>query len=119
MTEKKVKITFNMPKQMNLEVRAKVIEDEYGMRGKSLWIQEAVESLLNMSGFEDYVSYSNEMERFDVVDSVVFPRSVKLSIEKAVVAVRIKYPALEGVQSHILRAAILQRLLGHKVEKNK
>ncbi len=117
MTEKKVKITFSMPKQMNLEVRTKVIEEEYGMRGKSLWVQEAVESLLDMKDFEDYIRYSDEIEKFDAVDSVMFPKEVKSKIDQAVVAVRTKYPVMEGVQSRILRAAILQRLLGHMPEK--
>lgn len=117
MTEKKVKITFSMPKQMNHELRAKVIEDGYGMRGKSLWVQEAVESLFSMSGFEEYVHYSDDIDQFDAVDSVMFPKSVKTKIDEAVVTVRLKYPAMEGVQSRILRAAILQRLFGHKPEK--
>lgn len=111
MSEEKTKITFNLPKEMNNELREKVVKDGYGMRGKSRWVQESVESLLVTTGYEDLVSYSDEMGQFETVDSVMMPRDLKKKIDKTILEIRKKYPGLEGIQSRIVRTAILQRLI--------
>lgn len=111
MKYRKVKVTFNVPKIMYREYSSRIVEDGYGMRGKSFWIQEAVEFLLDLDGFEEYVSYCDGIRHFDAVDSVMLTKPAKSKIASAKLTVRKKYPSLEGVQSNIIRAAILQRLL--------
>ncbi len=107
----KSKITFVIPKNFQNELRERVIKDDYGMRGKSKWVSEAIMQLLEMDSFPELVNYGDEMHGFDKVETVVLEYPVKLALDEAIVAVRRKFPILEGVKSRIVRTAILQRLL--------
>lgn len=107
----KSKISFAVPSSLKKELRERVIKDGYGLRGKSLWISEAVESLLEYKEFLELISYSDEMCGFDQTETAVIEDSLKLKLEKAIVIIRTEFPVLEGVKSRILRTAILQRIL--------
>jgi len=45
------------------------------------------------------------------VEYVVITRDFKKNLDNAVIQIRKQYPDLEGVQSGIVRTAIMQRLL--------
>ena len=107
----KSKISFAVPLSMKTEIRDRVIKGGYGLRGKSLWISEAVEKLLSIKDYPELISYNDEMHGFDEIETVVVEYKLKLDIDKAVIQVRRKYPTLEGVKSRILRTAIMQRIL--------
>ncbi len=109
--EAKAKITFVLPDVLQQEFREQIIKDGYDMRGKSRWIKEGIESLLSMRNYPELVNLSNEMKGFEKVDYVVITREFKKCLDNAVIEVRKMYPALEGVQSGIVRTAIIQRLL--------
>lgn len=107
----KSKITFAVPSSLKNELRVLVIKDGYGLRGKSKWISEAVESLLTYRDFLELMSYSDEMHGFDQLETAVIEYPLKIKVDKAIVQVRKEFPVLEGVKSRIMRTAVLQRIL--------
>lgn len=109
--EAKAKITFVLPDNLQKEFREQIIKDGYDMRGKSRWISEGIEYLLSMRNYPELVNLSNEMKGFEKVESVVVTKDLKKFLDNAVIEIRKAYPILEGVQSGIVRTAIVQRLL--------
>ena len=107
----KVKLTFVLPSTLQQELREKIIRDSYDMKGKSRWIAEAVERLLATKGYPDLVKINDEMKNFAKQESVLMTPELKRQLDGAIVDVRVKYPTIEGVQSRIIRTAIVQRLL--------
>lgn len=110
----KFKISFVIPKNLQRDLCARVISDGYGLRGKSKWVSEAISRLLEIANYPELVSYSDEMQDFDKVENVVIDHATKSDLDQAIIAVRTKYPTIEGVKSRIVRTSILQRLLRTK-----
>ena len=109
--EPKAKITLVIPDNLQREFREQIIKDGYDMRGKSRWIAEGIEQLLTKRNYPELVSLSNVMKGFEKLESVVVTKDLKKYVDNAVIEIRKKYPAMEGVQSGIVRTAIVQRLL--------
>ncbi len=109
--EAKAKITFVLPDVLQKECREKIMKDGYDMRGKSRWISEAIELLLAMKNYPELVNLSNQMKGFEKVESVVMTKDLKKLLDNAVIEIRKPYPSMEGVQSGIVRTAIMQRIL--------
>ena len=107
----KVKISFVLPLALQNELKEKIIKDSYDMKGKSRWISESITTLLELESYPELVKLNDEMQGFERLESVVIPRDLKRQIDDAIVHVRKSYPAIDGVQSKILRTAIVQRLL--------
>lgn len=107
----KTKVTFVVPAGLQAELRERVARDGYGLRGKSLWVSEAIQSLIALPNFVSLVQYSEEMHGFEKVETVVVTVDIKKQLDEAVLTLRRQHPASEGVQSSIIRTAILQRLL--------
>lgn len=110
-TQKKVKISFVLPKALNQDMTERMVQDGYDLKGKSRWVSEAIESLLGMQTFPELVKLNDEMSGFEKLASVSIPRELKNRMDQAVLKVRQSYLTLEGIQSRILRTAIVQRLL--------
>ena len=107
----KVKITFVLPSTLQKEFKERVIKDSCDMKQKSHWVVEAIVKLLETHNFPDLVKINDEMKGFEKFESVIVSRELKRLLDLAVVDVRKKYPTIEGVQSRIVRTAIVQRLL--------
>ena len=107
----KSKVAFAVPSSLKKELLEHVIKEGYGLRGKSKWISEAVESLLNLNDYRELISYNDEMHGFDEMETAVIEYSLKSKLEHAILEVRKEYPTLEGVKSRILRTAIMQRII--------
>ncbi len=107
----KSKVTSAVPKSLKNELQEHVIKGGYGLRGKSKWISEAVESLLDLKDFLELISYSDEMHGFDQMETAVIEYPLKVKLDKAIVTIRKEFPIIEGVKSRIMRTAILQRIL--------
>lgn len=107
----KIKVTFVLPEALQNELRDRVIKDGYDAKGKSRWVAESIKHLLSMNAYPDLVKINDEMKGFEKLESVVIVKELKSQLDDAVITVRTKYPAIEGVQSRILRTAIVQRLL--------
>ena len=107
----KVKIAFVLPEGMQRDLKEKIVRDGYDLKGKSLWVSEAIERLLKLHSYKDLVKLNDEMNGFGKMESVLVALSLKHQIDEAIIDIRKEYPALEGVQSRILRTAIVQRLV--------
>lgn len=107
----KIKITFVLPESLQKELKERVLKDGYDIKGKSRWVSESIEKLLKMNNYPDLVKMNDEMKGFEKLESVVVLKQLKIQLDDAIIQIRKSYPAIEGVQSRILRTAIVQRLL--------
>jgi len=107
----KVKVTFVLPEPLQKDLRERMLRDGYDLKGKSRWVSEAVGMLLETNDYSDLVKLNDEMSGFDKLESIVIDPNLKIRINEAALTVRKKYPVIEGVQSRIMRTAIVQRLL--------
>lgn len=107
----KSKVAFAVPNSLKNELRERVIKDGYGLRGKSKWISEAIEQLLEFKDFLKLIGYSDEMHGFDEMETVVIEYPLKIKLDKAILQIRRKFLTLEGVKSRVMRTAVLQRIL--------
>lgn len=107
----KVKIAFVLPEALQRDLKEQVVRDGYDLKGKSRWVSEAVEKLLAVEDFADLVKLNDAMKGFEKLESIVIERHLKRQLDEAIINIRKKYPAIEGVQSRIMRTAIVQRLL--------
>jgi len=110
-TMSKVKVTFVLPETLQRDLKEQVVKDGYDLKGKSRWVGEAIKMLLMNQNYPDLVKLSDEMNGFEKQESVILDRPLKIEIADAALTIRKKYPALEGIQSRIVRTAIVQRLL--------
>lgn len=109
--EQKAKITFVIPDSLQQDFRQQVVKDGYDMRGKSRWVAEGIQRLLATNNYPELVHLSNEMKGFEKAESVVISKELRKLLDNALIQIRKEYPAMEGVQSRIIRTAIMQRLL--------
>ena len=109
--QRKVVTSIKLQKKLHHRLQQRIIEDGYGMRGKSKWIIESVESLLRLADYPTLVEIAEDMNQLTDIVSIRLPESLMMKIEKAVIQVRKQYPTLEGVKSNLIRASIVQRLL--------
>lgn len=107
----KVKISFVLPEGLQKDLKERIVLDGYGLKGKSQWVMEAVEQLFQLSNFIDLVKVNDVMQGFEKLESILIDRKLKVKLDDSVIRVRKKYPEVDGVQSRIMRTAILQRLL--------
>lgn len=108
----KVKISFVLPEGLQKDLRERIVLDGYSLKDKSKWVAEAVEQLFQLDDFVDLVKVNDVMQgRFENFESVLIDRKLKMRLDESVIQVKRKYPEIDGVQSRIMRTAILQRLL--------
>ena len=107
----KVEISFVLPERLQKDLRERIVLDGYSLKGKSQWVAEAIEQLFMLEDFMDLVKVNDVMHGFEKFESVLIDRKLKIQLDDSVIRVRKRYPEVEGVQSRIMRTAILQRLL--------
>jgi len=103
--------SIKVPKPLHYKMQQQIISDGYGMRGKSKWLIEAIETFLSLPDFPWLVDLAEGMDQLGEIVSVRLPEDTLLKLDQAVIAVRKVYPAMEGVKSHLIRASIMQRLI--------
>ncbi len=107
----KTKITFVVPENLQQDLREHMIKDGYSLREKSRWVTEAIQSLLALPNFIEFISYSNEMRGFEKVETITILKELKRQLDENILEIRKLHPIMEGVQSRIVRTAIVQRIL--------
>lgn len=107
----KARISYLISELILSDLKNDMVKSGYDLKGKSKWICEAVHELLSMTNYKELVMLSDQMQGFEKLDYISVDRSFKTLISDAVINIRADYPSLEGVQSKILRTAILQRLI--------
>lgn len=103
--------SIKLQKKVHHRLLQRIIEDGYGMRGKSKWIIEAINSLLELSDYPTLVDIADDMDHLSDMVSIRMPENLMHRIEQAAMQVRKRYPMIEGVKSNLIRASIMQRLL--------
>lgn len=109
--QKKVMTSIKLQKNLHHRLQQRIIADGYGMRGKSKWIIESIESLLTIADFPTLVDIAEDMDHLSDMVSIRLPEELMVRIEQAIIQVRKQYPTIEGVKSNLIRASIVQRLL--------
>jgi hypothetical protein len=107
----KMMTSIKLQKPIHYKMLQRIISDGYGMRGKSQWIVEAVESFLQLADFPTLTDIADDMSQLSETISIRLPESLVCKIDQAVIAVRRHYPSMEGVKSNLIRASIMQRLI--------
>jgi len=103
--------SIKLQKQLHYKIQQGVINDGYGMRGKSKWIIEAIEKLLELPDYPDLVDIAGDMDQLSEMISIRLSEQLVSKLDQAIIQVRRHYPAMEGVKSNLIRASIVQRLL--------
>jgi hypothetical protein len=109
--DKKIMTSIKLQHVLHRRMLQRIIADGYGMRGKSKWIIEAIEALLEINDYPTLVDIAEDMNELTDIISIRMPDYLAHKIDHAIIEVRKKYPTLEGVKSNLIRASILQRLL--------
>lgn len=103
--------SIKLQKKLHYTMQQRVISDGYGMRGKSRWIIEAIEDLLQLSDYPTLADIADDMDKVSEIISIRLSEELMLKLDQAIIQVRRHYPAMEGVKSNLIRASIMQRLL--------
>lgn len=103
--------SIKVQKKLHYKMQQRIISDGYGMRGKSKWIVEAIESFLRLTDYPSLADIAGEMDQLTEVISIRLPDLLMSKMDKAIIEVRRHYPAMEGVKSNLIRASIMQRLI--------
>lgn len=103
--------SVKLQKSLHQTVQQRIIRDGYGMRGKSTWMAEAIESFLQLADFPTLTDIAGEMDQLTDTISIRLPAELVMKIDRAVIEVRRIYPGMEGVKSNLIRASIMQRLI--------
>ena len=108
----KPKITsIKLQKQLHFKMQQRIINDGYGMRGKTKWIIEAIEKFLTIPDFLDFVDIADEASHLEENLSLRLPEETFNKLENALLKVRTSFPMMEGVKSKLVRASITQRIV--------
>jgi hypothetical protein len=110
-SNKKIRLSYCLPEAILVDIKNSMMQEGYDLRGKSKWISEAIYQLLYMPNYIDLVMINDQMDGFEKVDAVSIEADLKERLDKAILEIRKAFPIVEGVQSKILRTAIVQRLL--------
>lgn len=110
-SNKKIRLSYCLPEAILMDVKGTMMQQGYDLKGKSKWISEAVHQLLDMQNYGDLVMINNQMDGFEKLDSISIDMDLKQKLDEAILVIRKQFPIIEGVQSKILRTAIVQRLL--------
>lgn len=103
--------SFKLPQAIHAQVQERVLKEGLGLRGKNAWLVRAIENFLVLADYVEYVNLADECSSLDMSVNIRLNESVIDKLEKASVRIREVFPLMEGVQSKILRASIIQGLL--------
>ena len=105
------KTTYRLPSELR-ESMLKSVAREYGKKGKSRWIKEAIADLIVKDAGLSSVGLGEDYENYDASDVVVMDSATFENLQTAMTTIRRQDPLFQGVQSAVIRAAIRLRLIG-------
>jgi hypothetical protein len=112
---KKIKVTVRFTTELkNLMIQA-IINDGYGLHGKSKWASEAIEQFVTMD-YMNLVDIGSEMSGGELkeTESFYLPYSTVDILEKIAIDVRLRHPQIDGIKSIVIRTGIFQKLFRSK-----
>lgn len=107
------KVTVRFPKRLKSEMQSALIKSGYGLHGKSRWLKETIDIFLKQRNFVDFVEHGIDINQAELTEVEAFyldADTFKL-MKEAFVQVRTKHPLFEGVQSALIRAAAVYRIM--------
>ncbi len=112
-SKKTKKISVRFPQRLKAEMQTALIKSGYGLHGKSRWLQEVVTTFLQQPNFIDYVEHGIDINQAELssLEAFYLDYHTLQLLKIAFVKVRVKYPLFEGVQSAIIRAAIVYHVM--------
>ena len=108
---KKIRVSYFLPEAILSDVKETMMKEGYDLKGKSKWVSEAIHELLSFQNFRELVMINDQMEGLAKLDSISIEQDLKIKLDTMVIDIRKQFPSIEGVQSKILRTAIVQRLV--------
>ena len=103
--------SLKIPEKINNEMLQQVVKSGYGLRGKSKWIVEAIQAFLQMDDYVELINIASDMENNYKTLTFRLSQELVAELDRGILHARTKYPLMEGVQSNIIRASIMQRLI--------
>jgi hypothetical protein len=95
---------------LKARLSARVVQDQYGPRGKSRWIREALVKMLEDDPNMHRVGQGDKLEEHKMKELVTFSDSFVLWLKDKILEFQIGAPGLIGARSLLLRSAIRFRL---------
>lgn len=108
---KKKRISVVLPKNAVKEIRENMLTEGYSLREKSKWLSEAIQDFLALNDYHDLVEMAELVDDLENTDAFYITPELEEKLEDAIIDVRKKHPAIEGVKSLIVRASIVRRLV--------
>ena len=109
---KKVKITFRAHQSLITDMQNAIMVASYGQRGKSRWVAEALDELFSINDYWELVIEEKPTAKLESNPESIFIAPVlRERLDEAIKECRAKEPFRQGMQSAIVRTAIIQRLL--------
>lgn len=107
------KVTVRFSKRLKTEMQSALIKSGYGLHGKSRWMKEAISTFLHQPNFVDFVEQGIDINQAELseVEAFYLDSDTTQILKNAFVSIRVKYPLFEGVQSALIRAATIYRLM--------
>lgn len=103
--------SVKLPENIHQEMCERIVKDKYGMRGKSLWINEAISEFIKIKGFPEFVDLAKDVTNLSHPVSFRITEELENKLNNAVILARREYPDLDAAKSNIIRASIVQRLI--------
>jgi len=103
------KTTYRLPSDLRDTMRVEA-RKQYGAKGKSRWVREAIDELLKADPGLRSVGVAEDLMHHDALDVVSLGDDLRERIEAAMTILRRQDPLMKGVQSVLIRAAIRRRL---------
>jgi hypothetical protein len=108
---KTVSTSVKLPAKLDKELCLQVIKDGYGMRGKNKWVNDAIEEFLKLPAYIDYTDIASDMTELSKAIGLRISKELIGKVDKAVIEIRKVNFEIEAIQSHIIRAAIMQKII--------
>jgi len=111
--KKSKKITVRFPKRLKAEMQTTLVSGGYGLHGKSRWLKATIIAFLKLKDYVDYVDqgiYINQAELTEVEAFYLDIETIQL-LKDAYMRIRLKNPLFEGIQSALIRAAVVYQLM--------
>jgi hypothetical protein len=114
MLEKKTKkVTVRFSKRLKSEMLNALVNSGYGLRGKSKWLAEAIQLFQKQSNFIELADQGMDINQAELTEVEAFYLDAETieKVKKASIDIRKQHPLFAGVQSALIRSAVIYRLM--------
>lgn len=107
------KITVRFSNKLKQAMEKSIIENGYGMHGKSKWVSEAITVFASLSNLNEFIEEGENINQgmLEKVEAFYLSSSTMLILKELMMKARQYNPLLEGVQSSIVRASVINKLI--------